>query len=69
VLRTKALTLVVEHVKATDDKGNDVDIAAMLRHESGEDEEHAEATDDTPEVEEAAEVEEAVQAEEKKADA
>ncbi|MCW2860615.1 MAG: trigger factor, partial [Actinoallomurus sp.] len=69
VLRTKALNLVVEHVKATDDKGNDVDIAAMLRHESGEDEEHAEATDDTPEVEEAAEVEEAVQAEEKKADA
>jgi trigger factor len=38
VLRSKALNLVVEHVKATDDKGNDVDIAAMLRHEAGGDE-------------------------------
>jgi trigger factor len=40
VLRSKALNLVVEHVKATDDKGNDVDITAMLRHEAGEDGEH-----------------------------
>jgi trigger factor len=71
VLRTKALNLVVEHVKATDDKGNDVDIAAMLRHESGEDGEHAETTDETPEAPDAAEADEKAdeKAEEKKADA
>jgi trigger factor len=62
VLRSKALNLVVEHVKATDDDGNDVDIAAMLRHEAGEDhEDHAdaeapvEATDATETTEDKAE--------------
>ena len=65
VLRSKALNLVVEHVKATDDKGNDVDITAMLRHEAGEDDAH-EAPADTAEN---AEADEATEAEETKADA
>jgi trigger factor len=70
VLRSKALNLVVEHVKATDDKGAEVDIAAMLRHEAGEDEEHAETTA-TAEAEtaEAAETSETGEAADDKADA
>jgi trigger factor len=53
VLRSKALNLVVEHVKATDDKGNDVDVAAMLQHEAGGDEEGGDQeAGETPEAEE-----------------
>ncbi|GAB2842631.1 trigger factor [Actinoallomurus bryophytorum] len=53
VLRSKALNLVVEHVKATDDKGTDVDIAAMLRHEAGGDEDGGDSeAAETPEAEE-----------------
>jgi trigger factor len=76
VLRTKALNLVVEHVKATDESGADVDIAALQRQESGEAdaeeetgaEEVAEAAPE--EVAEAApEAETEAETEDKKADA
>src|SRR3569833_586591 len=36
VLRSTALNLVVEHVKATDESGADIDIVALQRQESGE---------------------------------
>jgi trigger factor len=65
VLRSKALNLVVERVKATDDKGNEVDIAAMLRHEAGDDEEAPEAEAEIG----AGEAAEASEAAEDKADA
>jgi trigger factor len=71
VLRSKALNLVVEHVKATDDNGNDVDIAGMLRHEAGDDHDHdaddtdgAEAQPEVIEATEATEASEATDAEE-----
>ena len=73
VLRTKALNLVVEHVKATDESGADIDIAALQRQESGETEdEGAEAETAPVEAAEAApEAAPEVEAEpdEKKADA
>ena len=50
VLRTKALNLVVEHVKAKDESGADVDLAALQRGLSGEAE--AEAEDDSEAAEE-----------------
>jgi trigger factor len=53
VLRSKALNLVVENVKVTDDKGNEVDIAAMLRHEGGLDDDLIEVIE--PEADESAE--------------
>ncbi|GAB3965781.1 trigger factor [Actinoallomurus acanthiterrae] len=43
VLRSKALNLVVEHVKAADENGNEVDLAALQRQLSGETEDDAEA--------------------------
>jgi trigger factor len=61
VLRSKALNLVVEHVKATDDKGNDVDITAMLRHEAGEAGEDGEHEDHDHGDQEAAETPEATE--------
>jgi trigger factor len=45
VLRTKALNLVVEHVKATDESGAEVDLAALQRRAVGEDD--IEVTEDT----------------------
>ncbi|MFB9833181.1 trigger factor [Actinoallomurus acaciae] len=69
VLRSKALNLVVEHVKATDDKGAEVDIASMLRHEAGEDEEAAEADAAVEAETEAAETAETAEAGDEKADA
>ncbi len=36
VLRTKALNLVVEHVKATDENGEQIDLAALQRQLSGQ---------------------------------
>ncbi|GAA4614603.1 trigger factor [Actinoallomurus liliacearum] len=43
VLRSKALNLVVEHVKATDENGAEVDLAALQRRLAGEDEAEAAA--------------------------
>jgi trigger factor len=51
VLRTKALNLVVEHVKAVDDSGNEIDIAELGRRLGGEDGSGAEETEE-PEAEE-----------------
>src|SRR4051812_19369027 len=67
VLRTKALNLVVEHVKATDESGADVDIAALQRQESGETDAEDEPAAEVTEAAEAPEAE--AEAEEKKADA
>ncbi|MFL6051769.1 MAG: trigger factor [Actinoallomurus sp.] len=49
VLRSKALNLVVEQVKATDENGNEVDLAALQRGLAGEDE--AEAEDEAADAE------------------
>ncbi len=54
VLRTKALNLVVEHVKATDDKGEELDLGALQRKAAGQDD--VEVIEDT-EATEAAEAE------------
>jgi trigger factor len=54
VLRTKALNLVVEHVKAVDDSGNEIDLADLQRRLGGEDEEAVEAAE-VAETEEKAE--------------
>jgi trigger factor len=43
VLRSKALNLVVEHVKATDEHGNEVDLAALQQQLSGETEAESDA--------------------------
>ena len=61
VLRTKALNLVVEHVKATDEKGEELDLGALQRKAAGQDD--VEVIEDT-EAQEAAET-----AEEAKTDA
>ncbi|GAA0371685.1 trigger factor [Actinoallomurus spadix] len=66
VLRSKALNLVVEHVKAKDEDGNEVDLAALQRGLAGEDE--AEAAE-APEASEAAESTESAEAENEKTDA
>ncbi|WP_433174533.1 trigger factor [Actinoallomurus sp. CA-150999] len=47
VLRSKALNLVVEHVKAADENGNEVDLAALQRQLSGETEDEAEDAEAT----------------------
>jgi trigger factor len=67
VLRTKALNLVVEQVKAKDENGAEVDIAALQRQESGETGE-VEETGEAPEADTPAEAA-AEPAEETKADA
>jgi trigger factor len=61
VLRTKALNLVVEHVRATDETGAEVDLAALQRRAVGEDD--IEVIEDT-EAHEAEEAQETKAAEE-----
>jgi trigger factor len=53
VLRTKALNLVLEHIKAVDESGNEIDIAELQRRLGGDDDtEAAEAaeTDEKPDA-------------------
>ncbi len=64
VLRTKALNLVITHVKATDDKGADVDLAALQSRAAGEQGDAASAAAEAAVIE-ATEVQDAEAAEDK----
>ncbi|SEG52086.1 trigger factor [Thermomonospora echinospora] len=69
VLRSKALNLLVEHVKITDEAGNELDLEAIQRELNGETAEAAEAgTETAEEAAETAEATEAAEAEDKAAD-
>ncbi len=55
VLRTKALNLVVEHVKATDEKGEELDLGALQRKAAGQDDVEVIEDTEAQEAEETAE--------------
>lgn len=72
VLRTKALNLVVEHVKVKDEDGNEVDLAALQREAGGETEDATdgiEVIDDTEALEATETADEATEEAEEKAGA
>ncbi|MCO6010201.1 trigger factor [Actinoallomurus purpureus] len=69
VLRSKALNLVVEHVKATDENGDEVDLAALQRRLAGEDDAEAAGDEADAVTDENNEANENNEAEGEKADA
>jgi trigger factor len=47
VLRTKALNLVIEHVKAVDESGNEIDVAELQRRSGADDDSEAAEAEET----------------------